>query len=97
MILFASVGKVFAQTSLDVKSKSSSQIEKPIEISADHVEQDLAKKTIKARGRVSVRFKNRSLKADKVKINTQTGTGEASGHVFMADEGSQLHSSRATF
>lgn len=97
IILFASVGTVSAQNSLDVKPKSSSQIEQPIEISADHIEQDLAKKTIKARRRVSVRFKNGYLKADKVTINTQTWAGEASGHVFMADDGSQLQSSRATF
>lgn len=78
-------------------TRSSPEIEEFIEISADHVEQDAVKNVIRAKGRVVIRYQNNTIRADRVKINNKTGVGEASGHVLITGEGTQLKTERATF
>lgn len=79
------------------KQSSNSKKELPIEVSADQVKQDTAKNLVYAKGRVIVRYGQRAVRADKVKINIETGRGEAIGNVLLVDAGSRLTAERAKF
>jgi len=77
--------------------KSPRSREEPVRISADHLERDSAKNTIKARGKVTVRYQNRTVRADRIRINMKTGKGEAAGHVLILGEGTRLKARNAVF
>ena len=57
--------------------------ELPIEVSADKVSQDTTKNLVHAKGRVIVRYGQKMVRADKLKINVETGQGEAIGNVTL--------------
>jgi len=69
-----------------------------VDVAADHMVQDGETDTVKAWGNVVVRFEDRTLTADKVKINRTTGHGVARGNiVFTAQGGTRLAAERARF
>ncbi|SVD67739.1 uncharacterized protein METZ01_LOCUS420593, partial [marine metagenome] len=67
-------------------------------IIADHVRQDVKKEMIWTWGRVKIRKENKTIHADKVKINNKTGEGEARGHVIIKSiDGTKLKSNNSRF
>ncbi len=52
---------------------------------------------VKATGHVVIRFGTRTIKADKVIINSKSGAGVATGHVRILDEGSDLKAEKIKF
>jgi len=67
---------------------------KAINISADQMVQEGETDIIKARGNVVIRFEDRVLHADQVKVNQKTGLGEAKGHVLLTTKDGTLVKSR---
>ncbi|MGP0564515.1 MULTISPECIES: LPS-assembly protein LptD [unclassified Nitrospina] len=77
---------------------SPEQKEDPVEITADYMEHLVKENLIKARGNVVVRYQNRSIRADKMAINTESGQGHAQGNVVMkAEDGSTVEAVRGDF
>ncbi len=76
----------------------SPQKDLPVHISADHMIHLAKKNLVKAKGRVFVRYGKRTVKAQEMILNTETGKGQAKGKVIMTDEdGSVLKAKRANF
>jgi len=105
-LAFVLVGQAYAQRSSMPKKttskknktrKNDNKKELPIEVSADQVKQDTAKNLVYAKGRVIVRYGKKAVRADKIKININTGRGEAIGNVLLVDAGSRLTAERARF
>ncbi|MBI5427352.1 MAG: LPS-assembly protein LptD [Nitrospinae bacterium] len=78
-------------------AEPSTNNKKPIEISADSVEQEGSKNIVKARGNVVVRFESKTVRADQIVVNTETGVGEAWGHVLITEVGTRLKADRTSF
>lgn len=99
------IGQVHAQkspmgkkaSSKKTKARKNTSEELPIEVSADQVKQDTAKNLVYAKGRVIVRYGQKAVRADRIKINIETGRGEAIGNVLLVDAGSRLTAERARF
>lgn len=71
---------------------------KAINITADHMVQEGDTDILKARGNVVIRFEDRILRADKVKVNQKTGVGEAKGHVLLtSNDGALIKADRSLF
>ena len=71
---------------------------KALKITADHMIQEADTDIIKARGNVVIRFEDRVLHADQVRINQKTGIGEAKGHVLLTiEDGTLIKSERSLF
>ncbi|HIJ50530.1 MAG TPA: LPS-assembly protein LptD [Nitrospinae bacterium] len=69
-----------------------------ISILADHVKQDIKREIIWAWGKVKIRMKNKTIQADKIKINNKTGKGEAKGNVIIrSNDGTRLKASKSRF
>lgn len=69
-----------------------------VDITADHMVHDGETDTVRAWGHVVVKFEDRTLTADKVKVNQASGMGEAKGQVvFSAEGGTLLNAKRALF
>lgn len=85
--------------SLSPKKKSKEKRAKDeIFILADHVKQNTKKEIIWAWGRVKIRLENKTIQADKIKINNKTGHGEAKGNVIIRnDDGTRLKANKARF
>jgi len=67
-------------------------------IIADHVKHDVKKESMWAWGRVKIRTENKTIHADKVKLNNKTGEGEARGHVIITNtDGTKLKSNNSRF
>ena len=67
-------------------------------IIADHVKHDVKKEIAWIWGRVKIRTENKTIQADKVKINNKTGKGEARGHVMINyTDGTKLKASTSRF
>lgn len=82
----------FAQTPASPLAKEE------INITADHMVQEGDSDTVKAWGNVVIRFEDRVLRADRVRINNKTGLGEAKGHVFLTSkDGTLIKSKRSLF
>ncbi|MCH8313065.1 MAG: LPS-assembly protein LptD [Nitrospinae bacterium] len=86
----------FAQT---IPSADPLPREKPaVSISADHLVQEGGTDIIKAKGNVIIRFKDRVLHADQVRVNQKTGIGEAKGHVLLTtNDGTLIKAKRSLF
>ena len=91
-----SIDRQVASDLVKIHKKNGEQ-EIPIEVSADHVKQDTAKNMIYAKGKVIVRYGQKAIQADRIKINSKTGRGEAVGNVILKDVGSRLAAERARF
>jgi len=69
-----------------------------IGISADNMVHEGDSDIVKAIGNVVIRFSDRVLRADKVKINNKTGIGEAKGHVLLTSkDGTLIKAERSLF
>ena len=69
-----------------------------ISILADHVRQNVKKEIIWAWGKVKIRMENKTIQADKIKINNKTGKGEAKGNVIIrSTDGTRLKSNKSHF
>lgn len=89
--------EVLAQGNPATDSPPSATGQKPIEVTADAVQQEAAEHIIKARGNVIVTYEGKTIRADRLIVNTETGIGEASGHVVITEEGSRLTAQRSKF
>ena len=99
LVILITVGEVCAQ---DVPPSSPqinpSKNEEPISIFADHVIQGTEKESIYAWGRVKVQYQDRTLWADKVKVNNKTGIGKAKGHVILVTaDGTRMKARESLF
>ncbi len=69
-----------------------------ISILADHVRQNVKKEIIWAWGKVKIRMENKTIQADKIKINNKTGKGEARGNVIIrSTDGTRLKANKSLF
>ena len=67
-------------------------------IIADHMRSNLKKEIIWVWGNVKIRTENKTIQADKVKINNKTGLGLAKGNVKIKnDDGTQLKAKNSRF
>jgi len=95
-IAFLSASFAFAQT---IPSADPLPREKQaVSISADHLVQEGDTDIIKAKGNVIIRFEDRVLHADQVRVNQKTGIGEAKGHVLLTtNDGTLIKAKRSLF
>ena len=78
------------------KAKAKQPTEPPIHIAADHLEQIPEKNLVKAWGNVRIVYEKRTILADKVMMDPNTGKGQAEGHVVMiAENGTKLRATKA--
>lgn len=69
-----------------------------VKISADHMVQEGKEDSVRAWGNVVIRFEDRVLRANTVKINNKTGVGEAKGNVVLTStDGTVIKSERSLF
>jgi LPS-assembly protein len=72
--------------------------EQEVRISADHMVQEGKEDTVRAWGNVVIRFGDRTLRANTVKINNKSGVGEAKGNVVLTSkDGTVIKSERSLF
>ncbi|MBC8282720.1 MAG: LPS-assembly protein LptD [Nitrospinae bacterium] len=81
------------------KVKSSKKPKKDeILIIADHMRQSVKKEIIWLWGKVKIRIENKTIQADKIKINNKTGDGEAKGNVIIKNvDGTRLKANSSRF
>jgi LPS-assembly protein len=97
LLLFLSVEVLAVTPPTKAKSKKPPK-ERPIQVTADHVDQRGDKNIIRAWGNVVVRYQGRVIKADKVMVNSKSGKGKAEGHVvILSEDGTKLRSKRTYF
>ncbi len=65
---------------------SNARDETPVDITADYLEHLVKDKQVNAKGNVQVIYEDRTATADEMKVNTETGQGEAFGNVIMENE-----------
>jgi LPS-assembly protein len=71
---------------------------KNILITSDHMTHDSKRDMVWAWGKVVIRFDDRTLRADNVKVNNKTGNGKAIGNVIITQkDGTRLHSQKSLF
>jgi LPS-assembly protein len=69
-----------------------------VRISADHMVQEGKEDSVRAWGNVVIRFEDRILRANTVKINNKSGVGEAKGNVVLTStDGTVIKSERSLF
>jgi lipopolysaccharide assembly outer membrane protein LptD (OstA) len=79
-------------------SRRKNQKKDEVFIIADHVRRDVKKEIIWTWGKVRIRMENKTIQADKVKINNKTGEGEARGHVIIKNtDGTKLKANNSRF
>jgi|FLOH01.1.fsa_nt_gi LPS-assembly protein len=72
--------------------------EKEVFLTADHMTHDNNRDLLWAWGKVIIRFDDRVIYADKVKVHNKTGDGKAIGHVIITQaDGTRLESKKAEF
>lgn len=72
--------------------------DEPVELTADRMIHLVDKDLIKAEGHVVVVYGTRTVKADEIIVNTETGKGQAKGNVVMtAEGGTQFEADKAQF
>ncbi|KMP11735.1 hypothetical protein UR09_02680 [Candidatus Nitromaritima sp. SCGC AAA799-A02] len=100
-LVFTLAGEARAQDRLHPSlppSPSQSPKEEHIQIFADHIIQGSEKEEVLAWGRVKVQYQDRTLWADKVRINNKTGLGHARGHViFTSEDGTRMKARESLF
>jgi len=89
----------WSQPFLDAPETSSEdKQDDPVEITADYMEHLLEENTVKARGNVVVRYQKKTVRADRMVVNTETGQGHAEGNVIMkTEDGSSIEAVRGDF
>jgi LPS-assembly protein len=87
-----------APITLPPEKKVNQPARKNITLTADHMTHDKKKDMVWAWGRVVIRFPDRLLKANKVKVNNKTGDGTALGDVIISQaDGTRLNSQKTLF
>ncbi|MEE8260103.1 MAG: putative LPS assembly protein LptD, partial [Nitrospinaceae bacterium] len=82
----------------ETPSTSSSENNGPVNLTADRMFHLVEKNLVKAEGNVVVTYGTRTISADEIIINTETGKGQAKGNVFMtAEQGTKFHAEKAQF
>jgi len=77
---------------------STSLPEEPVEITADYLEHFVNEKQVNAKGNVVVHYQDRTVTADEMKVNTETGQGSAVGNVVMeTDKGTHIEAEEGEF
>lgn len=72
--------------------------QEPVHLTADHMLHLVEKNLVKAEGNVVVTYGARKITADEIVINTETGKGQAKGHVVMTGEkGTVFKAEKAQF
>jgi len=70
----------------------------PVELTADRMLHLVDKNLIKAEGHVVVKYGPRTVTADEIIVNTETGKGQAKGNVVMtAEQGTRFEADKAQF
>jgi len=70
----------------ETPSTSSSENNGPVNLTADRMFHLVEKNLVKAEGNVVVTYGTRTISADEIIINTETGKGQAKGNVVMTAE-----------
>ncbi len=71
---------------------------KKVFLTADHMTRDNKRDIISAWGKVIIRFDDRTLQADNVKLDNKTGDGEAVGHVLITqNDGTRIEAEKTLF
>lgn len=77
---------------------SSKADQEPVNLTADRLLHLVEKNLIKAEGHVVVTYGPRTVSADEIIINTETGKGQAKGNVIMtAEKGTRFEAEKAQF
>lgn len=99
IILFFGIASLYVSIGFsEIQASPLPKEKQPIRITADHMVQEGDKDTVKAWGNVVIRFEDRVLRADQVRVNNKTGIGEAKGHVLLTSEdGTLIKSERSRF
>lgn len=96
--VFLPLDKALALATAPTGAPSLPPAPKPIEVTADSVQQDSANHIIKARGNVVVFYEGKTVHADRLTVNSETGIGHAEGHVVITEEnGSRLTGKQSKF
>jgi LPS-assembly protein len=75
-----------------------SENKEPVNLTADRMLHLVEKNLVKAEGHVVVTYGARTVKADEIVVNTETGKGQAKGNVIMtAEQGTEFHAEKAQF
>jgi LPS-assembly protein len=88
---------------LDARAQSetpspSNEDKEPINLTADRMLHLVEKNLVKAEGHVVVTYGARTVSADEVIVNTETGKGQAKGNVVMtAEQGTKFQADKALF
>jgi len=70
----------------------------PVNLTADRMFHLVEKNLVKAEGNVVVTYGTRTVSADEIIVNTETGKGQAKGNVVMtAEQGTKFQSEKAQF
>ena len=75
-----------------------SENNEPVNLTADRMLHLVEKNLVKAEGHVVVTYGARTVKADEIIVNTETGKGQAKGNVVMtAEKGTKFNAEKAQF
>jgi LPS-assembly protein len=79
-------------------SSPASENKEPVNLTADRMLHLVEKNLVKAEGHVVVTYGARTVRADEIIVNTETGKGQAKGNVIMtAEQGTEFHAEKAQF
>jgi LPS-assembly protein len=77
---------------------SSSEYQESVKLTADRMLHLVEKNLVKAEGNVVVTYGARTVSADEIIVNTETGKGQAKGNVVMtAEQGTRFEADKAQF
>jgi LPS-assembly protein len=80
------------------ESESTSKEQEPVNLTADRMFHLVEKNMVKAEGHVVVTYGARTVSADEIIVNTETGKGQAKGNVIMtAEQGTKFQADKAQF
>ena len=91
-------GFLFCTLCQRLNPKGKNQKKDETYIITDHVKHDVKKEIMWAWGKVKINMENKTIHADKVKLNNKTGKGEARGHVIIeSTDGTKLKAKFSRF
>ncbi|MBT5470600.1 MAG: LPS-assembly protein LptD [Nitrospina sp.] len=92
------IRKNSAQRSSPKKVNNAKRSKDEVFLLADHLRQNVKKEIIWAWGKVKIRLENKTIQADKIKINNKTGEGIAKGNVIIKNsDGTHLKAIKSRF
>ena len=93
------MGMFFLDAWAQTESPSfASENNEPVNLTADRMLHLVEKNLVKAEGNVVVTYGARTISADEIIVNTETGKGQAKGNVVMtAEQGTQFQADKAQF